>query len=446
MKIWVLILFFIPLAAFAAGRRSSHSSPLDTLNVFLIFLICAAIFACLFWIHKIFDKICSTTENRRIAAQREYDTKNHTYRDLVFAECERIFGVRPKSIEDISKILSGFKRKVKEEYAQKEIELSNREKVIDTKCMKFPPLARCLAKYDEARLLGVANHLECKRHPARTSAQKVRDAVREASEYILKFYAAKNLVDSYEALFPWIVEYREFDIDEILHEVDEKDIDNSDDPVKFFMSPADYSKLSPVERNQMALERYLRSKKSNWQVGRLYERYIGYRYEQEGYKVSYFGATEGHEDLGRDIIAVKGTQHLIIQCKYWKRDKTIHENVICQLYGTTIRYRFDHSEKDLFGPKYDVHAVLITSAQCSPMARDFAKFLNVELVENKNYEDYPMIKCNINRSSYERIYHLPFDQMYDRVIIETENGEFYAKTCAEAESKGFRRAFRWHGA
>ncbi len=60
-------------------------------------------------------------------------------------------------------------------------------------------------------------------------------------------------------------------------------------------------------------------------------------------------------------------------------------------------------------------------------------------------EDYPMIKCNINRNTGERIYHLPFDQQYDKCIINPAEGEFYAKTVKEAEENGFRRAMRWRG-
>lgn len=54
-----------------------------------------------------------------------------------------------------------------------------------------------------------------------------------------------------------------------------------------------------------------------------------------------------------------------------------------------------------------------------------------------------MIKCNIG-SNGEKIYHLPFDQQYDKTRID-KKGEFYAKTTEEAEKKGFRRAFKWHG-
>lgn len=59
-------------------------------------------------------------------------------------------------------------------------------------------------------------------------------------------------------------------------------------------------------------------------------------------------------------------------------------------------------------------------------------------------EDYPLIKCNISQGTGEKIYHLPFDQQYDKVIIDTHRGEMYAFTVKEAEKNGFRRAFRWN--
>ena len=56
-----------------------------------------------------------------------------------------------------------------------------------------------------------------------------------------------------------------------------------------------------------------------------------------------------------------------------------------------------------------------------------------------------MIKCNINQGSKERIYHLPFDQQYDRIKIVLSLGECYAPNVAEAERLGFRRAYRFAG-
>ena len=86
--------------------------------------------------------------------------------------------------------------------------------------------------------------------------------------------------------------------------------------------------------------------------------------------------------------------------------------------------------------------MFVTSTTLSETAAEFASSLNISVAENKSLGDYPIIKCNINRSTGEKIYHLPFDQQYDRVKI-TGKSECYAMTIAEAEAKGFRRAKKW---
>lgn len=74
-----------------------------------------------------------------------------------------------------------------------------------------------------------------------------------------------------------------------------------------------------------------------------------------------------------------------------------------------------------------------------------AKELNIDVRKIELKKNYPMIKCNINPTTKEKIYHLPFDQQYDKTIIIKNSGEFYAKDVKEAVSKGFRRAFRYMG-
>ena len=63
------------------------------------------------------------------------------------------------------------------------------------------------------------------------------------------------------------------------------------------------------------------------------------------------------------------------------------------------------------------------------------------IIQNKKLEEFPRIKCNINNK--EKIYHLPFDQQYDRTIIGDQKGEFFAWTIQEAVDKGFRRAKKY---
>jgi hypothetical protein len=113
--------------------------------------------------------------------------------------------------------------------------------------------------------------------------------------------------------------------------------------------------------------------------------------------------------------------------------------VIAQTYGAAASIS---ARKILLG---NVRAVLVTSYEMSPDARRFAEHLGVEARERVELKPYPLIKCNVSKSTGKKIYHLPMDQQYDTANIGNMSGELYAWTIAEAESAGFRRAFRWKG-
>lgn len=209
------------------------------------------------------------------------------------------------------------------------------------------------------------------------------------------------------------------------------------DLVAHFISAEDYRRLSPAQRNQLALDKWVSRKKSSVEIGRLYERYIGSLYENKGWRVNFYGATEGLEDLGRDLICEKDKRVEIVQAKYWAQHKTIHEKHIFQLYGTAFLYS-RHAEKGK-----SVHAVLCCTNPVSDVAKEAAEALEIAVRHIEMDRDYPMIKCNVNGK--DKIYHLPFDQQYDRVRIGAVPGECYVRTTVEAEELGFRRAKRWLG-
>jgi hypothetical protein len=160
--------------------------------------------------------------------------------------------------------------------------------------------------------------------------------------------------------------------------------------------------------------------------------------EKEGFYVNYHGIVEGFADLGRDIIALKGKEVNVIQCKYWSQNKVIHEKHICQFKGTVLKYEIENPDKKVFGKFF-------TSTKLSETAQKFAHALGIEPIESFPLKSYPCIKCNISKKNGEKIYHLPFDQQYDKTFIEEEKNECYAETVAEAEKLGYRRAFRWQG-
>jgi len=309
---------------------------------------------------------------------------------------------------------------------------------LEEKEQSHPWLAQQLADIKYQHELDMARVLAEKKHPARKSAEAVREL---ASEMRVTRKRAKMLeyqLGLYESLFPWLEEFKEIDIAEALHTTHDADGDDEYDNVKKWLSPAEYKKLKPSDRLQLALDRYSNTKKTNWQIGRDYERFIGYFYESQGFKVTYHGALNGFEDLGRDLICENDNEIVVVQCKYWSKSKTIHEKHIFQLFGSTILMRLQSPEKTVRGH-------FVTSVGLSDMARKCADVLQIDVNEERPMRAYPMIKCNIARKDGAKIYHLPFDQQYDKVSIEFDRGEKYVDFIKEAENLGFRHAYRWSG-
>jgi len=318
------------------------------------------------------------------------------------------------------------------------------EQLTKEKSEGFPWLAKAFADYFYFKNLEEAKYLQYKPHPAPTSAERVREIARERRETERQFRVAKYLLQYYENLFPWLVDFRGEDLDDLIKQIlggpkkeGEYEIEGYD-PVRKWLTKAEYEKLPRVEKFQLALNRYWSKKKTKWEIGRDYERYIGYLYETEGYDVYYQGIVEGLADLGRDVVATKGKEVEVVQCKYWSQYKEIHEKHICQFKGTVLKYCIENPNKKVLGRFY-------TSTKLSDTAKKFAEALEIKPIENFPLKPYPSIKCNLSRRNNEKIYHLPFDQQYDRTLIEEERNECYVETVAEAEKLGYRRAFRWRG-
>lgn len=196
-----------------------------------------------------------------------------------------------------------------------------------------------------------------------------------------------------------------------------------------------YTSKEEVAFHERELNAYIGSPKSNVELGLMYERYIGYLLETDGYSVEFCGARKKFKDQGRDLIAKNKKETLIIQTKHWSKSKVIREKYINQLFGTTEHYRITNKKEK------NVKAVLFATTDLSLEASDIAIMLEVGFNKVPYNKYYPMIKCNITTTG-ERIFHLPWDDYYDRVKIDLKKGEFYALTVNQAVAKGFRRAFK----
>ena len=318
---------------------------------------------------------------------------------------------------------------------------------------EFPPLAKALESYISKWDDQIWKHLKSKNRPALKAGEEVKIAKREKRKALKHLQQMQNRLEVYEFLAPWLTDYVDLPSGELLQSLVEEEThreqskdnknDYESDPISTYVPKSEYQKLDATTRNQLALDRYCNSKRklTPWAVGIQFERYTGWRYEEDGWRVEYTGALKGKEDQGIDLICKKNAEVHIVQCKRLSAIKEIpvRENVVAQTFGAAMVYGLKNKIQ-----LENIKPVVITTYQLSDDAKDFANVLKVKAEENVEIGSYPMIKCNINKSG-EKIYHLPMDQQYDKTVIEIDKGEKYVATVQEAEELGFRRAFRWRG-
>ena len=449
---WQAILFFAGLVCFAAVYiwetniiffKATKISAGTFISAFTFFFVCLVI--SWFVVHV-------SARNKRIAKETE--------QRILSGE---IMEDRRKIDED-SKALE-LKKREQEIYLEIQTTTETRkieemkaafQKTFEEKTKGFPLAARAFADYLIYKDALVAEMLRTKSHPAIVASDKIKEIAKTKKEFATKMRVAEYQVAYYEELFPWLTEFKDIDDEDLIQIQEQGTEEQEEDSARRWLTAGEYTSLTTAEKYQLALERYQKNRKTKWQIGRDYERYVGYLYEQKGYRVRFHGIVEGYEDLGRDLICTLDTETCIVQCKYWASHKTIHEKHINQLFGTAIMYAVQQAEKGTKSSvtnapqiiksfdEQNIKAVLITSTEVSETAKQFANVLGVEVQEKFKMTQYPMIKCNVNPSTGERIYHLPFDQQYDRVQC-INSSECYVATIKEAEQLGFRRAMRWHG-
>ena len=349
------------------------------------------------------------------------------------------------------------KRKLKEEYdsishslQEKKQQLKNVEILLNQKqsCFEhvvnehkqnYPWFAGLISDIEYVYDEKTSQYLREKSRPALKAADNVQRLATEKRELLAQNKMLQYQLNYYEAVFPWLEEFKELDPKEAYDLVQDSDADEESSEytrLRNWLSPEEYNALSTADKLQLALDRYNRREKTNWQIGIEYERFVGYEYEQKGFRVSYIGALNGVEDMGRDLIARSPTEVLIIQCKRWAQEKTIHEKHIFQLYGTVVLYQLQS--------KVPVRGVFVTTTKLSSVASACADYLQIKVIEKHPLLSYPQIKCNVSSATGEKIYYLPFDLQYDRTMLNPEDGDFYVATVKEAEEAGFRHAYRWH--
>lgn len=292
-----------------------------------------------------------------------------------------------------------------------------------------------------------ADYLLEKRNRAPKAHEAVLEARADARNWKRQAAVLRNQVALYETQAPWLVETLDYTVDEIAEGLavlaaEEAERVAGADPSSAYIGESEWARLSPVERDQLALDRYFeRRQKSAWLAGIAYERYVGHLYESKGFDVAYQGAVLGVSDLGIDLVCRRGDHYTLVQCKRLSEAKGIpvRENTVAQIYGAAL---FFAHQRGITATS--VTPVIVTSFELSEQAREFANALGVKFQERRAFTRYPAIKCNVGKHG-ERIYHLPFDQQYDVTGVVPADGDYWATSAQEAASLGFRRAFRWQG-
>ncbi|MFA5857753.1 MAG: hypothetical protein WC955_01660 [Elusimicrobiota bacterium] len=156
----------------------------------------------------------------------------------------------------------------------------------------FPWLAKAYEDFFKLQDKSIVDFLQYKKHSAVSASLIVKEQSRLRREAEKEKKIAQYLIEYYEYIVPSLVDLRE-EVDiateqerVLLKEYSEEELE---DATTQYLTKEEYRKLPSVERNQMALDRFWKRPKSKWFIGRLYERYIGYLYEQEGYDVDYVG-------------------------------------------------------------------------------------------------------------------------------------------------------------
>lgn len=312
--------------------------------------------------------------------------------------------------------------KIERSLVRRERLLADKEKALAEKAQSYPWLASRLA---ELELLSKSIRM-------RDPLQK-RDMTSLLNKQTREIALLRNQLAVYEYLFPMLEEFKEIEPQKASELISSG---AGDDSFHYqWLSESEYDVLTSAEKSNRWIQRYFgEHSKTAWEAGIKYERFIGYLCEKKGYTVKYNGAVMHKEDMGRDLIVTQDNHIYAIQCKRFSKSKEIHENHIFQLLGTVIHLRAQNPTKTVSG-------AFVTSAQLSDVARECAKVVGIKVFECVPFIKYPSIKCNIGRDG-QKIYHLPYDQQYDRIQISLSKGECYVSTCEEAERLGFRHAWK----
>lgn len=296
---FITLVMLYPSYAYARYGRSSSSGWILILIIAIIFiLICMYLYI--------------ASSEKRKAKQR--------YNSLLKYETKKIKNeLEEKNLTII--------KKLKKHEEQLNFNKNLQDKLFEEKTKGFPWVAEAHSRFYEKKLEEVEKYLLKQKNPAYKSSKIVNELKLRIKESEKKAFIYKGIIDYYESLFPWLHDFINAP-DEIIDKSNHSDYEESKiDPAQKFLSSAEWKNLPISERFQIALNRYWNRHKTNWEIGRDYERFIGYEYEMDGWDVTFEGAIKGFEDMGRDLIVKKTMKYVSFNAKDGLLKKPFMKNI-----------------------------------------------------------------------------------------------------------------------
>lgn len=153
------------------------------------------------------------------------------------------------------------------------------ERLAEEKSQGFPWLSQAYADYFYLQDLKLADYLETKPHTALETANEIRGKIASKRRIAEQLYRVlKYKLEYYERLFPWLVDFGEEGIDDLIRQtVDNmqkgvKDVQEPEDAVVVYTSDGERTavskgKLSRQELFQRALDRHRQNQRQNGKLG-----------------------------------------------------------------------------------------------------------------------------------------------------------------------------------
>ena len=124
------------------------------------------------------------------------------------------------------------------------------------------------------------------------------------------------------------------------------------------------------------------------EAGLQFEDYIADCYRGQGWQVFHRGREREGADLGIDIIAVKNTRYVLIQCKRWASGREIESDVVATFIRDCAAYqrRRGHNQPTLgFWTAPTFLAVIATTTTLTPSAKSLALASGIVIRETVVY-------------------------------------------------------------